>query len=155
MRKKYLNKADKLAVSIFGSFAAYLDSYAECYKDTPKAKTAVKYARMAKAFALKVTDEYFADLDMDQRKKVIADVAKLHVITKYTDEAVREYGTMQALDANTVLPNDDYYDLVEAVLEATCKGCSREPGECKVKRIFVVHDVEPYDCETEGCPYRH
>lgn len=155
MYKKYLNREDKLTVSILGSFATYLHSFAEQHKTNPKCKAAVKWARSAKTFTLKITDIYFCNLEPEQKRKIIDEVGRLQVVTKYKDEALRDYQKSQEIDSNMVLTNDDYYDLVEAVLEASCKGCSREPEGCKVKRIFVLHDVEPYNCEAEDCPFRY
>lgn len=154
--KSYLNKAEKGQALTLAAFVGYLDERAEEWSKLGRSKDSIKSLRMAKSFALRAVDSLFEGLDQDEKAKVLNELRKMDVVCKYKDEAVREYERMKKLDSVTPVESEEFMDICGQAL-GVCQVCeSKEPENCKLRKLFVKYDVEVFEFSPGPgeCPYK-
>ena len=153
--KSYLNREEKTLVLTLASFVAYLTAKSDEWAEHNRNKDSVKSMRMAKSFIFRVTDALLKDVDNAEKAKIFNQVAKMEVVVKYHDEAVREYKRMQELDSVTPIKTEDFFEICEQAL-GVCQTCKDKPDGCRLRELFIEHDVPVFN-ESPGegqCPYR-
>ena len=155
MGKGYLNSAEKSIALTLAAFTAYLDDRIIEWTKISRPKDQVKYAKMAKSFTHKVLDFMFIGLDQDEVQKILKELGKMQVVTRYHSEAVKEYEAMKKIDSVTPVETQDLLDIVQLAL-ASCSVCEEPGDDCKHKKLFIKYDMEPYNLSPGpgGCPYR-
>lgn len=152
--KSYLNREEKTQALTLASFIAYTTERADDWEKIGRNKDAIKSLRMAKSFATRALDTMFEWLDESERVKIMSQVAKMEVVVKYRDEAVREYKRMLALDSVTPVQTTDLLNICEKAVEM-CVNCNQNPEGCKWKKLFIEYDIPVCEESPEPgkCPY--
>lgn len=152
---KYLNAQEKSIALTLAAFTAFLDDRIEEWTKIGRPKDQLKYTKMAKSFAHKVLDFMFSELDQDEVGKILRELKKMQVVTKYTTEAVREYEAMKKLDSVTPIETQDLLDIVQLAL-ASCDVCEEPGDDCHFKKLLIKQDIQPINADPKpgGCPYR-
>jgi hypothetical protein len=152
--KAYFNRLEKDQVLTLSSFIDYANTTADEWSKSGKYKDCVKSLRMAKSFilrALSIKCEHLDDLEADN---LINQSAKMDVVLKYKNDAIREHKEMLKLDSVTPIQTSDLLDLCEKAAYA-CIGCSTTPDTCVTRRLFIKYEVPVCD-DSAGigkCPY--
>jgi hypothetical protein len=150
MTKAYLNRLEKDQVLTLSSFIDYANATADEWSKSGKYKDCVKSLRMAKSFilrALSIKCEHLDDLECDN---LMNQSAKMDVVLKYKNDAIREHKEMLKLDSVTPIQTHDLLDLCEKAMVG-CKDCSELQSDCKIKMLFIKYDVPV--CDPNPGPY--
>lgn len=153
--KSYLNRTEKAQALTLAAFIAYVTERADEWAGIGRSKDAVKSLRMARSFVARALDSMFAGLDDLERHKIMGMVAKMEVVAKYKDDAIREYNRMLALDSVTPVQTTDLIDICELAI-GQCRSCSEIPNRCKWRELFIRYDIPVCNESPEAgeCPYR-
>jgi hypothetical protein len=154
--KSYLNREEKTQALTLASFIAYTTERSDDWEKIGRSKDSVKSLRMAKSFATRALDTMFEGLNESERVNIMAQVAKMEVVVRYRDEAVREYKRMLELDSVTPVQTVDLMDICEKAVEMCCN-CSENPNSCKWRKLFIEYDIPVCDESPEDgkCPYKN
>ena len=160
MSKRYLNRDEKNQTLTLAAFIAFLEVRIEEWQKLGRSKIMLKYSKMAKAFADKVLAHIMEPLDLVERDKLISEIPKMQVVTKYRREAIREFEECKKIDSVTPVQTDDFIDIVEHAIVGACQKCTLtgdEADNCRLKKHFINYDIEPYDLKAPAgkCPYQY
>lgn len=155
--KSYLNNQEKTELAIVACLQVFLDGAIDKWERLHRPKALLKWARMTRAFTKKLMQEILRPLNEDERNIVIKQVAKLEIVTRTKEEAMIEVKKQMELDANEILPKDDFIALCSfAVTECmTCTKCDYQ--NCDLRRILMQYDIEAMDqyAEPTQCQYQY
>jgi hypothetical protein len=159
-RQRYLNRAQKLDVIMIAAFMTWLETKTDEWEDIPSiSMEQKKYTKMAKAFTNKVLDEIMTGLDPLEVIKVMIDSQKVEVVTRYHDQAIREYREMDKLDSMIHIDRENFLDIVSHAMNL-CVVCERSgeiADKCPLKKLWIENDIEPFDLNAPvgKCPYQY
>lgn len=159
--KRYLNKEERTDVVVLGGFVSWLEEkIPQLSASHANIKEVRRKLKTAKTLAYQAMEAIMQPLDVQEAAKTVAESRKMKVVTKYRDEAMREFKDFQQADDVTALKTDDYLDIVELTIEGHCKTCrltGDQAESCNVRRIFIETDIEPPDqyAPVGKCPYQY
>jgi vacuolar-type H+-ATPase catalytic subunit A/Vma1 len=152
---KYLNSKEKARTLTLAAFKTLLDEIVADWEGAKRPTSQVKLVKTTRTYVQKTLAEMLKGLDDDEIAKLLAELNKMQVITKYTKEAVKESEAMKKLDSVTAVKTSDLLELIKLGL-ASCSVCEEKGSECHYKKILIGLDIEPINLNPEdnGCPYR-
>jgi len=160
MSKRYLNRDEKNQTLTLAAFIAFMSERAEESAKLGRSKDLVKFLRTSKTYADKALALIMLPLDADEKDKLIAEIPKMSVVTKYKREALREFEEAKKIDSVTPVSTEDFLDIVDHALSGLCVKCKltgEDADTCRLKKLFINYDIEPFDLNApEGkCPYQY
>ena len=160
MSKRYLNRDEKNQTLTLAAFIGFMEERADEAAKLGRSKDLVKFLRTSKTYADKALALFMLPLDNDEKDKLIAEIPKMSVVTKYKREALREFEEAKKIDNVTPVNTDDFIDIVEHAIVGACQKCTltgEEADNCRLKKHFINYDIEPYDLKASAgkCPYQY
>lgn len=118
---------------------------------TPAQKKNIKMA--STYFGKFVNDVFNNNLDITTKQKILKQLTKydFRLIDDYTVKQI--YNLMKSSTKEFKVEHDMFLDLVEAKMEMTCKGCTKDRNECKLREFFEekfvpgINEGEECNCE--------
>lgn len=158
--QRYLNREQKLDAIMIAAFMTWIETKTEQW-DKVKSfdRKVLGHARRSRGFIKLVLDYHMKGLDPIEVAKVMRDSQRVEVVTRYHDQAVREYKAMEKLDSMIHIDRDNFLDIVSHAMNI-CVVCERSGDvaeKCPMKKLWIENDIEPFDlCAPEGkCPYQY
>ena len=115
---------------------------------------------MARTYANKAMEALLQPLDVKERAYVTAESTKVKIVTKYTDEAIRELKEIEKLNSTVKIPKEKFYTIVEFCIAGYCKRCKAhgtgEISQCLLRDSLIDQGVEPLNCfaDEDTCQYQ-
>ena len=160
MIKRYLNRDEKNQTLTLAAFIGFMSERAEESAKLGRSKDLVKFLRTSKTYADKALALIMLPLDNDEKFKLLSEIPKMSVVTKYKRGAVRGFEEAKKIDSVTPVNTDDFIDIVEHAIVGACQKCTltgEDADNCRLKKHFINYDIEPYDLKTPAgkCPYQY
>jgi len=159
MGKRYLNRDEKNQTLTLAAFIGFMSERAEESAKLGRSKDLVKFLRTSKTYADKALALIMLPLDNDEKDKLLEEIPKMSVVTKYKREAIREFEEAKKIDSVTPVSTDDFLDIVDhaLVICRMCKLTSEDADTCRLKKMFIQYDIEPLDLNAPfgKCPYQY
>lgn len=159
--KRYLNKDEKHMMLVFGSFTSYLrDKIKELEPVKSKPQDLMKNLKMAATYGEKAISCVMGRLDREEGAKLLKEIPKMQVASRYNGEAIKEYKDLLQMDRIIPMEKDDFDDIVCELVEHHCRKCAHtgEPAEsCHFKKLMIKYDIQPPNLSAEfgTCPYKY
>lgn len=158
LAKTYLNKQERDDCLVMGAFIAWFREKADFWASLKRPKDIIKSMRAASSLGDRALQAILTPLDEHERVRVLEENAKMRVSTRYTDQAIKDFREICALDTVTPLEKGELEDILEYVFDANCTGCYKQGTEahnCKWKKRLIKWDIEPFVFEVPdgACPY--
>lgn len=155
---RYLNRAEKEYLDGVGAFVNFFEAMIEQMEKCTRPKVMIKWAKMAKSFAVKIIDYYRDNLEPGVYEKLLKEVAGWKIQICYTDQAKREHAKTLEIKDNVVIHKDELALICDRAL-AFCRLCNRHGQaveDCKLRQILMSGWVDPVNQEagTGDCQYR-
>lgn len=130
------------------------DTWVEKGIMTPEQK---KNLKMATTYFNKfINDVFNNNFDLTTKDKIIQQIAKFdfRLIDDYTVQKI--YSLMNSTTKEFHMDKDDFFDLVEAKMEMSCKGCTKDRNECELRQFLEDRFVPPINEGSEcNCEYSY
>lgn len=116
-----------------------------------------KNLKMANTYFNKfINDVFNNNFDLVTKDKVIAQLVK-YDFRLIDDHTVRQvYNLMDSATKEFHLTQDEFFDLVEAKMETSCKGCTKDRCECETRELFESKFIPPVNEGSQcNCEYAY
>jgi len=158
--RRYLNNAERDTCYIMSALYAWSRAAADVMAKYPQRKEIVKCLRLAGTWTKKAKEELLQPLDTKELAYVTAESNKVKVITKYTDDAIRELKAIENLNSTVKIDKDAFYTIVEFAIAGYCKRCKAhgagEICQCTLRTTLMDTGVEALNCcaDEDTCQYQ-
>lgn len=143
--KRYLNRQEKYDFYVLAAFLVYLEDLIKKWAN--RDKSLLKDARTCRTYTHKVATALVANLDGDEKTRLMADCKK------HTVAAVRrsEYDQLKKRQSVLEIEEEDLKEITDYAL-LICQIC-QEPTEkvvsCELRRLLMKYQVPPF---SESAP---
>ena len=103
-----------------------------------------------------INDVFNNNFDLTTKDKIIQQIAKFdfRLIDDYTVQKI--YSLMNSTTKEFHMDKDDFFDLVEAKMEMSCKGCTKDRNECELRQFLEDRFVPPINEGSQcNCEYSY
>lgn len=168
---KYLNRYETTQYIVLGAFASFIEERVKDFEKKEEYAEIVTLAKTTRTYVKKLLGQITQSLDIDVKKKILGtydgqgrliklgEIDKMKVVTRYSDEAAREYVEMQKSDAVVPVKTEDFLALVELAVAScsVCESTGDDVTNCQYKRLFTQYDIDILEEHPgeNGCPYRY
>ena len=147
--KTYLNRQEKNDFYVWSAFLLFAEDLIK--KWASRDKQLLKDARTCRTYAHKVATAIVADLDEDEKDRLLADCGK------HTVAAVRrsEYDVLKKRQSILQVEEEDLKDITDYAL-IVCQTCGETGPGCRLRELLMKYQIPPFD-EYAGagmCQYR-
>lgn len=121
---------------------------------TPEQKKNLKTAHTF--FNKFINDVFNNNLDITSKDKIIAQLTKFdfRLTDDYTIKKI--YKLMESASKEFHLNQDEFFDLVEAKMEFSCKGCTKDRNTCETRILFESRFIPPVNEGSQcNCEYSY
>lgn len=121
---------------------------------TPEQRKNIKMA--STYFGKFLNDVFNNNFDVTTKQKVLGQLVKydFRLIDDYTVQQI--YNLMNTATKEFHLDQDEFFDLIEAKMEVSCKGCTKDRGECQLRSFFESKFIPPINEGAEcNCEYAY
>lgn len=155
--KRYLNKAERTQLCVLGSFKDNLEERIKEWSKFDNRKVQLKWARTSLAFINKTLDAIINPLDSKEREILDKEIKRTHIVTKSTEEAIKEYKAFKEQEDVISVKYDDLYTVFSYAVD-TCMKCTVcDYKSCELRDVFMRHNLEPVDpyADDTVCQYQY
>lgn len=157
--KRYLNADEKTELFTLGAFHTFFEDRIPRWEKYNVNKEFMKVVRLLRTYSIKAASIMLKNIDPIEVNKVVKEIQKLELVSKYRNQAMREHDEVIKSNEMTHLKTDDFMDVVTHAMNfcVNCGKLGQESTDCSLRRIWIENDIPVYDCEApEGkCPYQY
>ena len=108
-------------------------------------KEQIKYIKMATTYQRKFLDSFIGDnLDRKTKETISKRLAKWELRVA-DDYQIKRLENLLKRNKEINLSLDEFYSLIDAKLNAECKGCTKNRNECKLRDFYEAKFIPPIE----------
>ena len=143
---KYLNRRQKQIITHLAAFHSAFEEIIENWEELERPTDQIKYAKMARTFAMKVMKLMQEDVDQEQINALLREVGKKELVLTYSSKAKKE----------KKVETEDLYDIINYNVDSNCRDCLiGNKQNCELKQLLIKYNIPVVNDEKiERCPYK-